>query len=289
MKLHEKKDEQQRLALNNWHRNDYCGSIIAGTGYGKSKCGVMAINHVLNNLGGTKALVLVPTIQLKDQFKEEFEKWECEDCLDKVDIVCYQSAYKFKDRKYDIVVCDEIHLGLSEKYRKFFNNNYYDKLLCLTATLPEEPMYKLYLDSLAPTIYELTLDDCVAMELVAPYEIYCMPLEHVPDGLLFVQVYQALFDVRFYHPDIGAFYFRFVTDQTPVVPLVRHCLDAFVQRAIPIFSEQGLLSEDQCARAVFSGVRGDLLLSSSHCLFIRYFGHFFMRGVKCENKTPQNL
>ena len=124
-----------------------------------------------------RALVLVPTTQLKDQFKEEFKKWECEDCLDKVDVVCYQSAYKFKDEHYDLVVCDEIHLGLSNKYRQFFNNNTYDKILCLTATPPEEPMYKLHLHSLAPTVYTLTLDECVAMKLVAPYEICCIPLE----------------------------------------------------------------------------------------------------------------
>jgi superfamily II DNA or RNA helicase len=177
MKLHEKKDKEQRIALNNWHNNDYCGTIIAGTGYGKARCGVMAINHVLNNLGGVKALILVPRTQLQEQFKEEFEKWECTDCLERVDIVCYQSAYKFKDKHYDVVVCDEIHLGLSDEYRQFFNNNTYDKILCLTATLPEEPIYKVHLHALAPIIYTLTLDECVAMKLVAPYEIYCVPLE----------------------------------------------------------------------------------------------------------------
>jgi len=177
MKLHETKDKEQRLALNNWAANHYCGSIIAGTGFGKSRCGVMAVNHVLNTLGGTSALVLVPTIQLQDQFKEEFDKWECKDCLDRVEIICYQSAYKLRSKHYDIVICDEIHLGLSEKYRKFFKYNTYDKLLCMTATLPEEPRYKVELHKLAPTIYEISLDECVEKELVAPYEIYCMPLE----------------------------------------------------------------------------------------------------------------
>ena len=177
MKLYEIKDKEQRIALNNWHNNNYCGTIIAGTGFGKSRCGVMAVNHVLNKLGGSRALVLVPTTQLKDQFKEEFKKWDCEGCLEKVDVVCYQSAYKFKDEHYDIVICDEIHLGLSEKYRRFFQNNTYDKILCLTATLPEEPMYKVQLFKLAPIVYKLTLDQCVELNLVAPYEIYCIPLQ----------------------------------------------------------------------------------------------------------------
>ena len=177
MKLYETKDKEQRRALNQWFSNNYKGSIIAGTGFGKSRCGVMAIDHTLNTLGGNRALVLVPTTQLKDQFKEEFIKWDCKDCLDKVDIVCYQSAYKYSGKHYDIIVCDEIHLGLSEKYRRFFKNNTYDKILCLTATIPEEPMYKAYLHLLAPCVCELSLDECVDLNLVAPYEIYCIPLE----------------------------------------------------------------------------------------------------------------
>jgi superfamily II DNA or RNA helicase len=180
MILHKTKDREQRKALNNWVINNYNGSLIAGTGFGKSRCGIMAINHVLNDLGGSNAIVLVPTIQLQDQFKEEFSKWECEDCLDKVEIICYQSAWKLKNKHYSIVICDEIHLGLSEKYRQFFKYNSYDKLLCMTATLPEEPRYKVELYKLAPTIYEITLDECVDMKLVAPYEIHCIPLELTP-------------------------------------------------------------------------------------------------------------
>lgn len=177
IKTHKIKDEEQKRALNSWAINGFNGSIIAGTGFGKSRCGVMAVNHILNSRGGSNAIVLVPTTQLQDQFKEEFTKWECEDCLDKVEVICYQSAYKLKGKHYSIVICDEIHLGLSPKYREFFKNNTYDTLLCLTATPPEEPMYKAYLHLIAPTVYEKTLDECVDLGLVAPYEIYCIPLE----------------------------------------------------------------------------------------------------------------
>ena len=177
MEMHKIKDKEQRLALNNWASNDCNGSIIAGTGFGKSRCGVMAVDFALNRCGGENALVLVPTIQLQDQFKEEFDKWECTDCLDRVEVMCYQSAYKLRGKHYDIVICDEIHLGLSDKYKRFFQNNTYNKLLCMTATPPEEPRYRIDLFKLAPTVYEISLDECVARGLVAPYEIYCMPLE----------------------------------------------------------------------------------------------------------------
>ena len=177
MKLHAIKDHEQKKALNSWAHNNYRGSIIAGTGFGKSRCGVMAINHVLNVIGGSSALVLVPTIQLQDQFKEEFDKWECENCLGRVEVMCYQSAHKLRNQQYDIVVCDEIHLGLSEKYRNFFKYNVYNRILCMTATLPEEPRYKLELYKIAPVVYKITLDQCVDIGIVSPYEIHCMPVE----------------------------------------------------------------------------------------------------------------
>ena len=124
----------------------------------------------------SKMVILVPTIQLQDQFVEEFHKWDLEHCLDNVEILCYQSAYKLKNNHYDLVLCDEVHLGLSPQYRKFFVQNTYDKLLCMTATLPEEEEYKHLLGMLAPTVYTITLDECVSLGIVAPYNIYCKPI-----------------------------------------------------------------------------------------------------------------
>ena len=187
MDVNDLKDQQQRKALNNWAVNGFEGSIIAGTGFGKSRCGVIAVGETIKRL--TKyndhgerivhvtGLVLVPTTQLKDQFREEFIKWGYEDVLDTVDFMCYQSAYKLIGNHYDIVVCDEIHLGLSQEYRKFFDNNMCDRLLCMTATLPEEYEYKDLLIEMAPIIYEITLDECVELGLVSPYNIICKPLE----------------------------------------------------------------------------------------------------------------
>ena len=181
---------EQKKALNQWAVNKFIGSIIAGTGFGKSRCGVLAVEFALKecqqartngykkrNAYSGRALILVPTIQLQDQFRAEFTKWGVERCLDNVDILCYQSAYKLVGNYYDIVVCDEIHLGLSVKYRKFFENNTYDKLLCMTATLPEEEEYRLLLYKLAPTAYSITLDKCVELGIVSPYEINCIPIQ----------------------------------------------------------------------------------------------------------------
>lgn len=170
------KDEEQKKALNSWAKRGFVGSIIAGTGWGKSRAGVLAVSKTLSSSDTGQALVLVPTTQLQKQFEEEFIKWGHEAILNRVEIICYQSAYKFKKKHYSIVVCDEVHMGLSPEYRKFFENNSYDKLLCMTATLPEELEYQQHLQGLAPTAYTITLDECVELGLVSPYNIICVPV-----------------------------------------------------------------------------------------------------------------
>ena len=167
------RDQEQRKALNAWAAQGFVGSVIAGTGFGKSRVGVLAVQHALKN--GGEALILVPTVQLQDQFIEEFDKWGVSH--ENVEVMCYQSAYKLKRKHYSIVVCDEIHLGLSPEYRKFFENNKFDRLLCMTATLPEDVEYKFLLDQLAPTAYKISLDKCVQLGIVSPYEITCVPVE----------------------------------------------------------------------------------------------------------------
>ena len=84
------KDKEQKKALNAWAKAGFIGSVIAGTGFGKSRAGVLAVDHALKT--GDSALILVPTVQLQKQFIEEFSKWALDHCLDNVDILCYQSA-----------------------------------------------------------------------------------------------------------------------------------------------------------------------------------------------------
>ena len=171
----ETKSKEQSNALNAWHTAGYRGSIIAGTGFGKSRCGVLAVAHALKD--GGRGLVLVPTNQLQDQFADEFRKWGKEHLLSRVEILCYQSAHKLRGEHYTIVVCDEVHLGLSPVYRKFFYINTYDKLLCMTATIPEDVTYQAILKELAPTVYAINLDECVKKGLVSPYEIELVPVK----------------------------------------------------------------------------------------------------------------
>ena len=176
------RDDFQKEALNAWARQGFKGSVIAATGFGKSRVASLAIGYSLDELvesGDTKSrcLVLVPTIQLQNQFPHELKKWGFEEYLDRIDFMCYASAHKMEGKHYHVVVCDEVHLGLSDKYGQFFEKTTYDRLLCLTATIPENPTSRMFLVNLAPICFQITLDECVAAGFVADYEIYCIGLE----------------------------------------------------------------------------------------------------------------
>ena len=47
----------------------------------------------------------------------------------------------------------------------------------MTATQPEDPEYKVKLHMLAPEVYHISLDKCVELGLIAPYNIYCISVE----------------------------------------------------------------------------------------------------------------
>ena len=51
------KDKEQKKALNSWAKAGFTGSIIAGTGFGKSRCGILAVNHILKHKENAKAIV----------------------------------------------------------------------------------------------------------------------------------------------------------------------------------------------------------------------------------------
>ena len=50
MDTNDLRDQQQKKALNHWAINGFVGSILAGTGFGKSRCGVIAVGETIKRL-----------------------------------------------------------------------------------------------------------------------------------------------------------------------------------------------------------------------------------------------
>ena len=172
------KDIEQTKAFKSYVKSGRVGSIIAGTGFGKTRVGVYAVVEALND-SELDAIVLVPFEHLKDNFKEEMRKTKQEKYIDRVKFYCYASVKKLINdpKKYSVLVCDEIHLGLTDPCIELYNTDKFERKMFLTATLPEDPLYRARLQSIAPPVYEITIDECVAKGLIAPYKIKCVAID----------------------------------------------------------------------------------------------------------------
>jgi superfamily II DNA or RNA helicase len=166
------KDTEQRKACILLERSKFRGAIIAGTGYGKTRVGAKCILRILS-LDDKPALVLVPFDHLKQRFEDEFNALGSFP-KDRIQMECYASIKKLNPLDYSIIVCDEIHLGLTDQCMKFYNAGPESRIVTLTATLPDDSEYRNRLLSLVPVVYSITLDECVTMGLIAPYKIQCI-------------------------------------------------------------------------------------------------------------------
>lgn len=133
------------------------GTILMGTGLGKSKVAIDIIKKLtIPEQGKTNSialdiLLLVNSERLRDNdWKENCEKfsfdWGC------ITPDCYQTAYKWSGKHYDIVIADEFDFSLTPEYSKFYLNNTYDVLIALTAHIPEDK--RELANSIAPICFE---------------------------------------------------------------------------------------------------------------------------------------
>jgi superfamily II DNA or RNA helicase len=177
MSINKAKDKIQREVLNAWHRNNYKGTAECATGFGKSRCGVMAASHFakLNNYN-YKILIIVPTTTLQNEWKNEFTVWKESKVFNEcVQVECINTAREFKNTDYDLVICDEIHnYVLGDVNSKFFKNNKYNKILGLSATIEDNLMEKL--NNIAPICYTLDLYQAVELGLVSEFTVYNLPV-----------------------------------------------------------------------------------------------------------------
>jgi superfamily II DNA or RNA helicase len=133
------RDEIQQKALRLYLESGLLWAVIElGTGVGKSKIAV----DLIKELRPGSVLILVNSERLRDvDWPETLKKFGLdEEQKEKVDIMCYQSAYTRSDLAYELVIADELDYALTEKYSQTFtaNEKGLERVLGLTATLSEE-------------------------------------------------------------------------------------------------------------------------------------------------------
>lgn len=101
MKKLDKREQIQKEALEAWIKADCIGTLEIITGLGKTK---IALDAIALEPKKAKILFLAETTQREKDLKADMKKFKCKH---EVEFACYQSAYKWKDLEYDLVIADK--------------------------------------------------------------------------------------------------------------------------------------------------------------------------------------
>ena len=180
--------DYQQAALDAWIDSNRRGVLELPTGAGKTVIALAAIADA-----GTPTLVVVPTIDLLDQWQRELEtEFDTaigrlgggEQRVEDVTVSTYDSAYLRADDlgdRFGLVVFDEVHHLGAEGYQDIARLLAAPDRLGLTATF-ERPdgAHEEIRELVGPRVYQLNVDD-LAGDHLAPYEIRRIEVELTPD------------------------------------------------------------------------------------------------------------
>lgn len=124
------------------------GTIVLHTGMGKSWVFFDLLYALEKEIKPHPVLFLAEETQryidIENASKDYFETYQKNPLKDfDISFHCYQTAYKWRDKKFKFVCADEIHDSFSAEYVKFYKYNKIDILLGLTATPKMEIEYEL--------------------------------------------------------------------------------------------------------------------------------------------------
>jgi superfamily II DNA or RNA helicase len=143
--LDNKKNDIQKKAVEAWINNNKIGTCEIITGLGKT---FIALHCLLSMPKDEKMhLFLAEATDRKRDLLKDINKFNDifgTDILNDYNLqfYCYQTVYKWKHRDFGLVISDEIHDSLSPSYSMFYQNNVYDAILGLSATIKRDTYYE---------------------------------------------------------------------------------------------------------------------------------------------------
>ena len=174
------KTKEQDIVLSKWVDTGCKGTYLGVTAAGKSRLGIIAAgNDIRSNCRmNMNWLITTPTENLRDnEWENEFKKWGYEEeRANWVTIECIQSAWKRKDQHWRGLIIDEVHSSLGPQYRKLLENNTFDLILCLTATLDDEEKIE-FLSKYAPIFYSTSIERARNLDIVSDFKLYNLSVQ----------------------------------------------------------------------------------------------------------------
>lgn len=69
------RDLRQEQCVRAWLKSKGRGTIVASTGFGKSRVGLIIIKKILEKYFTQRILIVVPTTLLKEQWQQHIDSW----------------------------------------------------------------------------------------------------------------------------------------------------------------------------------------------------------------------
>lgn len=162
------RDERQEECRKKWVKNRCVGTIVASTGFGKSRIGLNCIKTVLKHFPLYRVLIIVPTETLQKQWYGHIDSnglgLSC-------DVQIINTVIKHP-AKYDMVVMDECHRYAAKTFIEMFKVVKYQFILGLTATFERLDERDKMLAEYCPVIDTIPLSVCLENGWVSPYKEY---------------------------------------------------------------------------------------------------------------------
>ena len=164
--------ERQKLCMKRWLQSGGKGSVVACTGFGKTRLALDLADAFISKNPQAQLLVVVPTQVLKDQWITQIDErgLGLNICVEVINTVI-----KY-DWTVDMLILDEAHRAAAQQMIQIFDKVQYSYILCLTGTMERLDMRHLLLSKYAPICDRITLEEAEKEGWVAIHKEYAVML-----------------------------------------------------------------------------------------------------------------
>jgi superfamily II DNA or RNA helicase len=153
--INHKRRQLQEAAVEALASNEYNGFAVLPTGTGKAWILIECLKR-LNPKG--HIWYLCDSEENRDNtFRKELIEWGAEKWIDRIEFMCYQSAYKYQNEDIEVCLADEADYALTDEYIKGLKNNNFKHLICVSATLEDKK--RTLAESIVPVVFEKHLNE----------------------------------------------------------------------------------------------------------------------------------
>lgn len=146
--------KRQFESMQKWLRIKGKGTIVANTGFGKTRIALELINLFRRDNNSRSILVVVPTLVLKKQWNDLLIQWNL---ATNSEVIVINSLIKRKPFKVDFLINDEIHNIAATTFAQQFDIIEYNFILGLTGTFERLDGKHEMLEEYAPIIDDIPM------------------------------------------------------------------------------------------------------------------------------------